>query len=59
MDAEIYGMTPSAKIDTFPKAPPENILSRLRASVLLLMLAENSAITDGSMPGSTMKLPRR
>ena len=28
MDAEIYGITPSAKIEALPNAPPENILSK-------------------------------
>ena len=57
MDAEMYGITPSAKIEALPKAPPENMFRRpTRPSwVLLCRLASMEA----SMPGSTTKQPKR
>ena len=57
MDAEIYGITPSAKIEAFPNAPPENMFKRpTRPSEEVLWRFASCA---ESMPGSTIKLPRR
>ena len=37
MEAEMYGITPSAKIEAFPNAPPENMLSRPTRPLLALL----------------------
>ena len=57
MDAEMYGITPSAKIEALPKAPPENMSRRpTRPS---LDESRRPASMDASMPGSTTKQPKR
>ena len=57
MDAEMYGITPSAKIEALPKAPPENMFRRpTRPSWVLLW---NSARRVASIPGSTTWQPKR
>ena len=53
--AEIYGITPSAKIDILDRAPPENILNISR--ILPLCCSNKNFITEGSIPGNVMKLP--
>tara|TARA_B100002019_G_scaffold107680_1_gene92505 strand:+ start:1092 stop:1376 length:285 start_codon:yes stop_codon:yes gene_type:complete len=55
IDAEIYGITPRAKIDILDKEPPENILNMSR--MLPLCCSKRKLITAGSMPGRVMKLP--
>ena len=57
MEAEMYGITPSAKIEAFPNAPPENMLSRPTRPLLALLW--RFASIEASIPGSTMKHPRR
>jgi hypothetical protein len=55
IEADIYGMTPSAKIDILDSAPPENILNISR--ILPLCCSKRKLITAGSIPGSVIKLP--
>ena len=55
IDAEIYGITPRAKIDILDREPPENILNISR--MLPLCCSKRKLITAGSMPGRVMKLP--
>ena len=57
MDAEMYGITPSAKMEALPIAPPENMFRRpTRPSEVELW---SFASIVASMPGSTTKHPRR
>ena len=55
IDAEIYGITPRAKIDILDREPPENILNMSR--MLPLCCSKRKLITAGSIPGRVMKLP--
>src|SRR5579871_6588558 len=57
IDAEMYGMTPSAKIDSRDSAPPENMLNRPR--IVPSWSWKNFASAIGSMPGVGMKVPMR
>ena len=57
IDAEIYGITPSAKIDIRDKAPPPNMLSMPRMPSLCC--ANSCAITRGSTPGIVICDPIR
>ncbi len=57
IEAEIYGMTLSAKTDSRPRAPPENMLNMSR---IVPRCCSNSALRAlGSMPGTGMKVPIR
>ena len=57
IDAEMYGMIPSAKIDRFSSAPPENMLkNEIR---LPLCLATNCRIALRSTPGVVTNTPTR
>ena len=55
IDAEIYGITPRAKIDILDREPPENILNISR--MLPLCCSKRKLITAGSIPGRVIKLP--
>ena len=55
MDAEMYGITPRAKMEALPNAPPENMFRRpTRPSEVLCW---KRASIEGSMPGRTTKHP--
>ncbi len=57
IDAEMYGMIPSAKTVILPSAPPEKRLmnpSRVPSAAFV-----NSAIATGSIPGIGMNDPNR
>jgi len=57
IDAEMYGMIPSAKILMRSSAPPENMLKRLR---MVPSFCRNSAAKrSGLMPGTGMCAPIR
>ena len=58
IDAEMYGMMPSAKIDKRSSAPPENMLNMLQDRAGLL-LEELLRAATGSMPGTGMNVPMR
>jgi hypothetical protein len=49
IDAEMYGITPSANIDSRFSAPPENMLNMLR--IVPDCWLKNSESLAGSMPG--------
>ena len=51
MDAEIYGMMPSAKIEALENAPPVNMLSRPSNPLDVWLCSCVSMF--GSTPGST------
>ena len=53
----MYGITPSAKIDSRCSAPPENMLNMLRIVPCCSWKKRDSA--TGSMPGTGMKVPMR
>ena len=55
MEAEIYGITPSAKIEALPKAPPENMFRRPTRPCE--DVDWRPASIDASIPGSTTKHP--
>jgi hypothetical protein len=57
IDAEIYGMIPSAKIVNRDKAPPENMLNMPRMPPCCLL--KSSARTCESIPGTGMCAPIR
>jgi hypothetical protein len=57
IDAEMYGITPSAKIDRRSSAPPENMLNMLR--MVPAWSWKNRASATGSMPGTGMNVPIR
>ena len=57
MDAEMYGITPSAKMEALPKAPPENMFRRPTRPSEVFCWKRASIV--GSMPGRTTKHPRR
>jgi hypothetical protein len=50
MDAEMYGMIPSAKIDSRSSAPPENMLNTLR--MVPCCSWKKRARASGLMPGT-------
>ncbi len=52
IDAEMYGMIPSAKIVKRESAPPENMLNRPR--IPPWFERKRSASTFGSIPGTGM-----
>ena len=57
IDAEMYGMMPSAKTVKRESAPPENMLNRLRIPPCWFW---NSACSwSGSIPGTGMCAPSR
>ena len=51
IDAEIYGITPNAKIDACENAPPANVSKR--PSKPLLVLVESVSLF-GFIPGKTI-----
>ena len=55
IDADMYGITPSANMDILDNDPPENILNMSR--ILPLCCSNKKLITAGSIPGRVMKLP--
>ena len=57
IDAEMYGMIPSAKIDHRRSAPPENMLNMLR--IVPDCCSKNRDSATGSMPGTGMNVPMR
>src|SRR5688572_4010741 len=57
MDAEIYGITPSAKIDNRSSAPPENMLKMSR--IVPCCSSKKRARATGSIPGAGMNVPMR
>src|SRR3954465_3492188 len=57
IDAEMYGITPSAKIDSREMAPPENMLTMLR--IVPCCDWKNRDSATGSMPGTGMNVPMR
>ena len=57
IDAEMYGMMPSAKIDQRSSAPPENMLNMLR--IVPDCCSKNCWSATGSMPGTGMNVPMR
>jgi hypothetical protein len=56
IDAEMYGMTPSANTDMRASAPPENMLNIEHEPPERPI---RSAIFTGSTPGSGMNVPSR
>ena len=57
MEAEMYGMTPMAKIDRCDSAPPENMLTIPR--MVLERSPKKRATSAGFTPGTGMKVPMR
>ncbi len=57
MDAEMYGMMPSAKIEKRDSAPPENTLKSPRIPPCCDL--NRSSSTDALMPGTGMCVPIR
>ena len=57
IDAEMYGMIPSAKIEKRDSAPPENMLNRPRMPPCCER--KSSSSTDALMPGTGMCVPMR
>ena len=57
IDAEMYGMMPSAKIEKRDSAPPENMLNMPRMPPCWLW--NSSRARAGSMPGTGMCVPMR
>ncbi|MDT4890639.1 hypothetical protein FQZ97_1275060 [compost metagenome] len=57
IDAEMYGMIPSAKMLMRSSAPPENMLNRLR--MVPSFCRNSSASRSGLMPGTGMCAPIR
>jgi len=57
IEAEMYGITPSAKMDRRESAPPENMLKSPRMVPSCSWKNFDNAI--GSMPGVGMKVPMR
>ena len=56
IDDDTYGMMPSAKIERFSSAPPENRLKRLSSPPDFWTAAR---MTLRSTPGAVMKTPMR
>ncbi len=52
MDAVMYGMIPSAKIEAWENAPPENMSSNCMRPLLLVKF-ERASRSSGEMPGRT------
>ena len=57
IDAEIYGMMPSANTDSFSSAPPEKKLKKPSSVPCCCLM--NLPITTRSTPGVVMKMPMR
>src|SRR5882757_6714962 len=57
MDAEIYGITPIAKIDNRDSAPPENMFTMPR--MVFDWSVKNRATSLGLIPGTGMNVPMR
>ena len=57
MDAEMYGMTPIAKMDIRERAPPANMLTMPR--MVLDLSLKKLATAEGEMPGTGMYVPMR
>src|ERR1700732_1435022 len=57
IDAEIYGITPIAKIDNRDRAPPENMFTMPR--MVFDWSVKKRATSLGLMPGTGMKVPMR
>src|SRR4030066_375012 len=57
MDAEIYGMTPSARTEKRSSAPPENMLNR--STIDPWVCLNISASATGSIPGTGICVPIR
>ncbi len=57
IDAEMYGMIPSAKIEKRDSAPPEKTFSRPRMPPC--WPRNSSSSTDALMPGTGMCVPIR
>ncbi len=57
IEAEMYGMIPSAKIVKRRSAPPENMLNMSRMPPLFCV--KSLASSFGSMPGTGMCAPTR
>src|SRR5256885_8315520 len=57
MEAEMYGMTPMAKIDRRDSAPPENMFTIPR--MVLERSPKKRATSAGFTPGTGMKVPIR
>ena len=57
IDAEMYGMIPSARIEKRCSAPPENTLKRPRMPPCCDL--NSSSSTDALMPGTGMCVPIR
>ena len=57
IDAEMYGMIPSAKSEKRDSAPPENMLNMSRMPPRVCW--KSFASSPGSMPGTGMKVPTR
>ena len=57
----MYGMTPRARIEALPKAPPEKTFNRPSSPLpsSWLAYADPSPRALGLMPGITTKLPKR
>ena len=58
IDAEMYGMMPSAKIDKRSSAPPENMLN-MRQDRAGLLLEELRQLRRDRCPGTGMNVPIR
>ena len=60
MDAVMYGITPSAKIDSCSMAPPENRFTRpMKFSELPLICVTQLLTTVSSTPGAGIYEPIR
>src|SRR3977135_558011 len=57
IDAEMYGMTPIAKIDNRDRAPPENMFTMPR--MVFDWSVKNRATSLGLIPGTGMNVPMR
>jgi hypothetical protein len=57
MDAEMYGMMPSANRERRSNAPPENMLNM--SSMVPRCCSTRLLSTEGSIPGNGMKVPMR
>jgi hypothetical protein len=57
IDAEMYGMMPSASTEKRDSAPPLNMLNRFRMPPPWLL--NSSAIWFGSIPGTGICVPMR
>ena len=57
IEAEMYGITPMAKIDKRSIAPPENMLAM--PSSVPAFSSKKRDTSAGSIPGTGMKVPMR